>query len=56
LVTAKESRMLKRRRLTVAAGAALVCILGVVAFHVWVMDLDLFWIKLMRKVVLVLGT
>jgi polysaccharide biosynthesis transport protein len=56
LVTAKESRMLKRRRLTVAAGAALVCILGVVAFHVWVMDLDLFWIKLMRKVALVLGT
>lgn len=49
IVTPSDERARKRRRLiwvgsTLAAVAA-----GVVLFHYWIMDLDIFWIKLFRR-------
>ncbi len=55
LVSAKEIRKRKRHQVTVAAGVVFVFVIGVFMFHFFVMDLDLVWIKLMRKLSLVVG-
>ena len=39
----------KLRRIQAAAGAAAVLVAGVLVVHFFVMDLDVVWAKLMRK-------
>lgn len=55
LETGKEKQHNMRWRYSVAAGVVFLCVMGVLVFHYFVMDLDLFWVKVMRKVTLVLG-
>jgi polysaccharide chain length determinant protein (PEP-CTERM system associated) len=47
--TPGELRQRKTRRIAWAAGTAGALAIGVLAFHFAVMDLDILWIKLMRK-------
>jgi polysaccharide chain length determinant protein (PEP-CTERM system associated) len=47
--TPGELRQRKTRRIAWAAGSAGALAIGVLAFHFAVMDLDILWIKLMRK-------
>jgi polysaccharide chain length determinant protein (PEP-CTERM system associated) len=49
IMTAKDIRGRRIKRLAVAACLAAVAALGLVAVHFFVMDLDIFWAKLMRK-------
>ncbi len=55
LASAKEIRKRKRHQMTVATGVVFVFVIGVFLFHFFVMDLDLVWVKLMRKLSLVVG-
>jgi uncharacterized protein involved in exopolysaccharide biosynthesis len=55
LVTVKEMEHSKKMKLAAAAGTFALCVLGMLAFHGFVMDLDLFWVKLMRKFAVLFG-
>jgi polysaccharide chain length determinant protein (PEP-CTERM system associated) len=52
IMTRKDIVARRRRRLATAAGVFLVIFAGVAVFHYQVMDLDVFWAKLMRKLAL----
>jgi polysaccharide chain length determinant protein (PEP-CTERM system associated) len=49
IVTDEERRTRKVRRLAVAGGVLIALVLGVVALHFLVMDLDVLWARLARK-------
>jgi polysaccharide chain length determinant protein (PEP-CTERM system associated) len=49
IVTAGDVARVKLRRIQAAAGAAAVLVAGVLVVHFFVMDLDIVWAKLMRK-------
>jgi succinoglycan biosynthesis transport protein ExoP len=49
IMTAKDIAGRRTKRLALAVGALAVVVLGLVVFHFFVMDLDIFWAKLMRK-------
>ncbi len=49
IVTAKDVTRRRTKRLIWAGCAVGIVALGLVAFHFFVMDLDIFWAKLMRK-------
>jgi uncharacterized protein involved in exopolysaccharide biosynthesis len=49
IVTPGDVARKKLRRLQAAAGAAVVLVAGVLVVHFFVMDLDVVWAKLMRK-------
>jgi polysaccharide biosynthesis transport protein len=55
LENGKEKQHNIRWRYAVAAGIVVFCVIGVMVFHHLVMDLDLFWVRVMRKVTLVFG-
>jgi polysaccharide chain length determinant protein (PEP-CTERM system associated) len=55
LETGKEKQRSMVSRYAVAAGAVFFCVIGVIVFHYFVMDLDLLWVKVMRKVTQVFG-
>jgi succinoglycan biosynthesis transport protein ExoP len=49
IMTAKDIAGRRTKRLALAVGALAAVVLGLVVFHFFVMDLDIFWAKLMRK-------
>ena len=49
IVTAQDRHAKKIRRTLWAGGACAGVIIGVVLFHLLIMDLDIFWIKVMRR-------
>ncbi len=49
IMTAKDVSDRRRKRLVWAGCAVSAVVLGLVVFHFFVMDLDIFWAKLMRK-------
>ena len=49
IVTAKDTTHRRMKGLVWAGCAVAVVVLGLVVFHFFVMDLDIFWAKLMRK-------
>lgn len=55
LETGKEKQRNIRWRYALAAGIVSLGVIGVLVFHHFVMDLDLFWVKVMRKVAMVFG-
>lgn len=55
LETGKEKQRNIKWRYAIAAGVVFCCVIGVLVFHYFVMDLDLLWVKVMRKVSLVFG-
>jgi polysaccharide chain length determinant protein (PEP-CTERM system associated) len=55
LETGKEKQRSMISRYFVAAGVVFLCVFGVIVFHYFVIDLDLFWVKVMRKVTMVFG-
>jgi succinoglycan biosynthesis transport protein ExoP len=52
ITTDKDIARRRRIRLAWAGGALGVIALGMVVFHLFVMDLNIFWAKLMRKLAL----
>jgi hypothetical protein len=52
IVTPGDVARKKLRRLQAAAGAVAFLVAGVLVVHFFVMDLDVVWAKLMRKLVL----
>lgn len=55
LVTGKERQRRKKWKLAATAGAVVLCIIGVLVFHGFVMDLDIFWVKLIKKFAVLFG-
>ena len=55
LVSAEEIRTRKKHRMTICVGVVSIVIISCFLFHFFVMDLDLVWIKVARKLSLVLG-
>jgi polysaccharide chain length determinant protein (PEP-CTERM system associated) len=49
IMTIGDHRRIKIRRMAAASAVGLVLIVGVLAFHFWVMDLNVFWAKLGRR-------
>ena len=49
IVTAADEAVRKGRRMKFAAATALVLVAGVLLFHFFLMDLDLVWVKIVRK-------
>jgi capsular polysaccharide biosynthesis protein len=49
ILTLKETTRTKHRAVVIAAGVAAACLVGIVIFHFFIMDLDIFWAKLMRR-------
>jgi len=49
IVTAGEVSRRNKRRKMIAAGAVVVFVLGIAGFHFFVMDLDVFWARLARR-------
>jgi hypothetical protein len=49
IMTAKDVSDRRKKRLVWSGCAVGAVVLGLVAFHFFVMDLDIFWAKLMRK-------
>ena len=52
ILTARDLEAIKRRRLVTAGSVILVALVGIVVFHFFIMDLDVFWAKLMRRLTL----
>ena len=50
ILTKKDTRRISNKRLVAITASVLTIIAGVVIFHYLVMDLNVFWAKLMRKV------
>ncbi len=50
IVTKKELRQIKKRRLVSTIVILVFIIAGIAAFHFFIMDLNVFWAKLMRKI------
>lgn len=48
--TAEDLERKKRKRITILVTLILCIVGGLMAFHFWVMDLNVFWARLMRKV------
>ena len=49
IVTWQDTVRAKTRRRNIIVGMALALVVGVVVFHFFVMDLDVFWVRLLRK-------
>jgi succinoglycan biosynthesis transport protein ExoP len=49
IVTWQDLLRTKTRRRNIAVGVAVALVLGIVVFHFFVMDLDVFWVRAMRK-------
>jgi polysaccharide biosynthesis transport protein len=49
IITWKDRQRSKKRRTTIAVGLVLVLAIGIVAFHLFIMDLDVFWARMMRQ-------
>jgi polysaccharide chain length determinant protein (PEP-CTERM system associated) len=50
ILTKKDTRRISNKRLVMITATVLIIIAGVTAFHYLIMDLNVFWAKLMRKV------
>ncbi|HEX2768599.1 MAG TPA: chain-length determining protein, partial [Geobacteraceae bacterium] len=50
IVTAKDRLREKRKLLFTVGGVALVVVVGIVLFHFFIMDLDVLWAKVSRKI------
>lgn len=50
ITTEVDQRGNNRKWLLVGSGAVALVVVGITVFHFWVMDLDIFWAKLMRKI------
>ena len=49
IVTDDDKKQVRTKRLAVAIGSVWAIVIGVVVFHFLVMDLNIFWAKLMRR-------
>ncbi|BBO85853.1 hypothetical protein DSCO28_64190 [Desulfosarcina ovata subsp. sediminis] len=49
IMTPSDRRIRNRKRMLVGLVCVLTCVAGILAFHFLVMDLDVFWAKLMRR-------
>jgi type VI protein secretion system component VasF len=49
IITWKDRQRTRRRRIVMAVGIALALVIGVAAFHLFVMDLDVAWARMLRK-------
>jgi hypothetical protein len=52
IVTAGDTARRKVVRIGLAAGVVLTIVVAILAFHFFVMDLDIFWAKLSRRMAL----
>jgi hypothetical protein len=52
IMSAKDVARNRLRLLAWAGGVAVAILIGLAVFHFFVMDLDIFWAKLMRKLAL----
>jgi polysaccharide chain length determinant protein (PEP-CTERM system associated) len=50
ILTKKDTRRISNKRMVMITATVLIIIAGVTAFHYLIMDLNVFWAKLMRKV------
>lgn len=50
IITKKDTRRISNKRMVMITATVLIIIVGVTAFHYLIMDLNVFWAKLMRKV------
>ena len=50
IVTVKDQRRKKTRRIIQVSATTAILIGAVVIFHLFIMDLDIFWAKLMRRI------
>jgi polysaccharide chain length determinant protein (PEP-CTERM system associated) len=51
ILTLKEMARTKKKTVVIAAGVAAACLVGIVIFHFFIMDLDILWAKAMRRMV-----
>jgi hypothetical protein len=49
IITWKDRQRSRRRRTTIAVGTVMVLAIAIVAFHLFIMDLDVFWARLLRQ-------
>lgn len=49
IVTEKDRKQKKLKKVSIWATAIVCCLLGIIIFHFFIMDLDVFWAKLSRK-------
>ncbi|HTZ40365.1 MAG TPA: chain-length determining protein [Syntrophales bacterium] len=49
ILTLQDMARIKKRTVVVTASVVCACLIGIVVFHFFIMDLDIFWAKLMRK-------
>jgi hypothetical protein len=49
ILTSQDILRIKKRRIAIMFSIALLIIAGVLIFHFFIMDLDIFWAKLMRR-------
>jgi polysaccharide chain length determinant protein (PEP-CTERM system associated) len=52
IATARDLTRRRQRRAALAAGTLGAALAGVAVFHYFIMDLDVFWVRLMRKIAL----
>jgi capsular polysaccharide biosynthesis protein len=49
IITPRDKRKVLKKRLALAIGSLAVIVGAIVVFHFFVMDLDVFWARLMRR-------
>jgi succinoglycan biosynthesis transport protein ExoP len=52
IMTARDIAFRRLKRISLAAGAAGIIAAGLLVFHFWVMDLDVLWVNLLRRLAL----
>jgi polysaccharide biosynthesis transport protein len=50
IITWKDRRRSKKRRINVAVGVVFVLVIGIAVFHLFIMDFDVAWARLLRKI------
>ncbi len=50
IINARDIELKNKKRLVLISGILLSCVVGVILFHFFIMDLNIFWAKLMRKI------
>jgi len=50
ITNARDIELKNKKRLALILGIILLCMAGVILFHFFIMDLNIFWAKLMRKI------
>lgn len=52
IVTREETSEVKKKRITLLIGAGVVVVVGLLIFHFFIMDLDVLWARVMRRLAL----